>query len=222
MGCTSLNKDDLCNYICHQINSIFPDKHQVAPIELKKYIKDTLERTINCLGKIRRSAFHKNGEPYFNHLHSNAYSMFLYLLSNTAFEVENSATQTVEKIFYLNKVLNGVDILWDTPLKEYFYFSRPLGTTIGNLATYGNYFVIFQGCTVGGSSLGYPTIGDGVILYTNCSLLGKCKVGNYVQLSAHSSVFNMDIPDSTTVFGFSTKNQFKTTRNTTLHEFFYL
>lgn len=216
----SLNKADLALYLSKQLNHFFPDSNPVSSHEISRYLSDALDRTRLCLGKINRSVFHRNGEAYFDHLHSNANSMFLYLLSNTIFQVENHCTMLAKKLFYLNKNLNSVDVLWDTLLQEYFYFCRPLGTTLANSANYGNYFVVFQGCTVGGSRKGFPIIGNGVIIYTNSSVMGNCRIGDNVRIGAHSSVFNSEIPPNTTVFGHSKKNSFSITPKDALKEFF--
>ncbi|MGL1902901.1 MAG: hypothetical protein OCC49_12240 [Fibrobacterales bacterium] len=217
----SLKTQALTEYVCKQLNVQFPDGQEVKPHELLSSIDEALGRSLVNFGKINRTCFQKNGEAYFNHLHSNAYSMFLYLLSNVVYVKENGVTHVVEKVFYLNKLLNGVDVLWDTPLKEYFYFSRPLGTTLGNMATYGNYFVVLQGCTVGASSTRYPEFGDAVVMYTNSTVMGGV-IGNNVQISAHASTFEADIPDNTTVFGLSTGNTFKPTRPNMIERFFNL
>ena len=68
----------------------------------------------------------------------------------------------------------------------------------------GHDVTIFQGCTTGknfgGNHSGYPTIGDNVILFAGCKVLGKVKIGNNVIVGANAVVTH-DVPDDCVVAG---------------------
>ena len=66
----------------------------------------------------------------FNYLHPDHYAMFLYLLANTVSRGDR-ANPLPFRLFYLNKVLHGLDVYHDTELPEVFQFMHPLGTVLG-------------------------------------------------------------------------------------------
>lgn len=109
------------------------------------------------------------------------------------------------KIYYLNKIMNCVDLFYEIELPEKFGAEHPVGSVMGR-ATYGNDFFFYQGCTVGitnnlDGSYNYPIIGENVCMYPNSCILGKCKIGNNVNIGVGAIIKNEDIPDNSTVFG---------------------
>ncbi len=72
-------------------------------------------------------------------------------------------------------------------------------------AKYNDYFLFYQGCTVGGNRKGnkleYPIIESHVTMYSNSKILGASYIGNNVILAANSYVINETIPDNSIVFG---------------------
>lgn len=69
--------------------------------------------------------------------------------------------------------------------------------------TYGNYFFINQGCTVGDNrklnKLFYPIVGHQVLMYAGASVIGMSK--NYVIIAANAHIVDQDIPSGCIVFG---------------------
>ena len=49
----------------------------------------------------------------------------------------------------------------------------------------------------------YPVIGNYVTLLANSSVLGGCKIGNYVTIGAGTMIKGEEIPDYSLVFGIS-------------------
>jgi len=130
--------------------------------------------------------------------------IFLYYLSHDIY-IHRESTVLCDKIYYLNKILNCVDLFYAINLPDAFGAEHPLGSVMGR-ATYGNGFFFYQGCTVGGTkakdgTIYYPQLGKDVKMYANSSILGRCKVGNNVQIGAGALVKNEDIPDNSIVFG---------------------
>ena len=61
---------------------------------------------------------------------------------------------------------------------------------------------IYQGVTIGSTKKEwYPEFGNRVILCSNSSVIGKCKVGNNIIFATNSFVLNEDIPDNSIVVG---------------------
>lgn len=195
---STLSKLELAAYVRGQLSIFFPDGSLLVDVE--PYLDETLCKLNYCFSHIYARYYKKNGKNYFSHLHSDQYSMFLYLLSNTIYK--HSGTKSLcEKLFYLNKVLHGIDIFYSVELPEIFVFCHPLGTVLGH-AQYSNFFSIYQNCTVGSNAEGlYPQMGENVTLYKGASVIGNCRIGNNCKISAHSLILNQDVPENNIFIG---------------------
>lgn len=197
----SLSESELAGYIVYQLNRSFPDR-RVLVRQVATYLIHALERAEHCFARITNKYFSQDGQACFNHLHTDQYAMLLYLLGHTIHRMGgNPALAT--KTYALNKALHAIDLLYEVELPEVFYFQHPLGTVLGR-AHYGNYFAVYQRCTVGGNpELQYPTLGTGVVLYAGSAVIGKCQVGDNCALSADTTVIDQDLPANGIVFGHS-------------------
>jgi serine O-acetyltransferase len=120
-------------------------------------------------------------------------------LSNQAWR-ENKIT-LAEKLFYLNKALNGFDCFYSVELPKIFMLVHPVGTVLGN-AKYQDYLVVYQNVTVGSTLSGqYPEFSQGCILYSKASVIGKCKLGENAIVGANCLVINTDVAKHCTVVG---------------------
>ena len=106
---TTLNKQELCDYVSKQLNVFFPDNKSNVTKKIETVIVAVLERVEKCFSKIT-VRYYKNskGKTFFNHLNGDHYSMFLYLLSNQIFETLGDE-DTASKCFLLNKTMFGLD-----------------------------------------------------------------------------------------------------------------
>lgn len=195
-----MTAEDLCAYVARQLNHFFPDNRPVSPDQLRLVMGETLERTCTCFTGIEKKKFRSDGQIMFNYLHPDHYAMFLYLLSNTVSR-RDRANPLAFRLFYLNKVMHGLDAYPDTELPEIFQFMHPLGTILGQ-AKYGNYFCVYQGCSVGSDENGiFPEIGEHVILYAGASVIGNSKIGDNVVIGATAMILNRDIPANKVILG---------------------
>lgn len=201
---SSLSNQALANYISSQLNNFFPDENLTTPAQLLGVIQKAEDRVYHCFSNIRKKYFHENGVTHFNHLISDQYCMYLYMLANHNY-TEGGDEVLSTKLYYLNKALNGVDIFYTTQLPSIFLLVHPLGTIIGR-GTFSDYFIAYQGCTVGCVNDGaFPTFEGETILYANSKVLGGCTVGENVCFAANASVVNTDIPANKIVMGQSPK-----------------
>ena len=197
MLCT-LSKSELAAYVRGQLSIFFPDGGLLVDIE--PYLDETLSKLDYCIRHIFDRYYKKDGENYFNHLHTDQYSMFLYLLSSVIYK-HGGNKNLCEKIFYLNKALHGIDAFYSVELPEIFMFCHPLGTVLGH-AEYSNFLLVYQNCTVGSNADGfYPHIGEYVALYKGASVIGDCRIGNNCKVSAHSLILNQDVPENSIFIG---------------------
>lgn len=137
--------------------------------------------------------------PYFNPFHSCQYAIFLYSYARIV-AMEANAVLLADKLYYLNKMMNSVDLYHQIELPAIWGCEYPLGSIMGR-ATFGEYFYFYQGCTVGGDHNSYPVIGHHVRLFANSTVLGESYIGNNVWIGAGALVKNAEIPDNSLVFG---------------------
>ena len=79
-------------------------------------------------------------------------------------------------------------------MKFIFLIFHGSGTMLGK-ATYGNFFVALQGCTIGAHHGKYPTLGQGVALAAQSSIIGPCQIGHGASVSCQTGLFQTDVPD---------------------------
>jgi len=190
----------LAAYVAHQLATFFPDGRGAIAPDLQPHVDAALERTRLCFAGIERKKFREGGRILFNYLHPDHYAMFLYLLANTVAR-RDRLDPLAFRVYYLNKVLHGLDAYPDTELPEVFQFMHPVGTILGQ-AAYGNHFCVYQGCSVGSDEDGvFPHLGDHVILYAGASVIGSSVIGSNVVVGAMALVLNQTVPDDKVVIG---------------------
>ena len=187
-----------------QLNSLFSLSNEEQHIIIS-HLKEVSNKCYNNF-KHSKNKYYKDGdgEIIFNPFHSVQYMIFLYYLSSIIFDSHGSIP-LCDKIYYLNKILNSVDLFYAIKLPEHFDSEHPLGSVMGR-AKYTNGFFFYQGCTVGGTrdkngTLYYPKISENVTMYSNSSILGKCQIGKNVKIGAGCIIKNQDIPSDCIVFG---------------------
>lgn len=194
----SLSKLELSDYLINQLNNHFPDSKLINSKEILKSLDLTLDRLENCLTKAQLNRYKKDGIPYFNHLFSDTYMLFLCYLGNTVWNQTHDIT-LASKIYYLNKIMHSFDCMYDNKIPDVFLIVHGIGTIMGK-ADYSNYFVIYQGCTIGASHGIYPKIGVGVSVTANSSIIGKCTIGDRATISTKTTIFQKDVPKDHTAF----------------------
>lgn len=185
------------------------------PISLKEYelveiaSKFALNRTDKCIGEVDNKYFHVDGNNYFNPFHSGQWLIYLYYLSNAIslnkfdknvnYDVK-IRKELADKLYYLNKIMHSVDIYHEVELPTSFFLEHPVGTVLGR-AQYGNGFMAYQNCTVGGNKGKYPILGNNFRMMSGSKILGNSIVGENVTLAANTYVKDTNLPDGVTVFG---------------------
>ena len=196
---SSLNADQLAIYTARQLNHFFPDPEPAQPEKLLPAVEWTLDR----LYKLHRSTadkyYFQNGQPYFDHLHGDQYATYIYFLSRYCV-TELGSRNLAAKLYLLNKALFAVDIYFEVELPEIFLLCHPVGTVLGR-ASYQDYLVVSQSCTVGGVGDTYPTLGFGVVLCADVSVVGGCKLGDDSCIGAGSLLVSFDVPAGHTAVG---------------------
>lgn len=200
--------DNMTNYLGRQLEFFFPDNVRIQESELKKAIEVSLKELQTSFSYLDDKYYRGSFDQVFNYLHGDHYSMFLYLVSKNAYRIvgnENFSSKT----FLLNKSLHGIDVFYKVTMPEVFFFVHPLGTILGN-ATYGNFFSVYQGCTVGAkiNNYVYPVFGERTVLYSNASVIGDCKCGDNVVFGAGSRVIDTKVDSYKMVLNTYPDNRF--------------
>ncbi len=196
---SSLTSEQMANYLIRQVNNIFPDQVELL-FDLESQITSCYEKLEFCFSNIKRKYYYDDEKVIFNHLNSDQYATFLYFLANQIYK-ELKVEDFPAKLFYLNKIMNGLDLFYKVEMPEIFLLVHPVGTVIGN-AKFSNYLVIYQNCSIGSDESGiYPEFGEGVILYSKSSVIGNCKIGSNVVIAANSFILNQDIPNDSIAIG---------------------
>ena len=73
-----------------------------------------------------------------------------------------------------------------------FYIGHSVGIVLAK-ATYGERLVLYQNSTIGRHKDRIPVIGDGVVVYPNCAIIGRCDVGAGAVISQGTSVLDAKV-----------------------------
>lgn len=202
--------------VVHQVKCFFGAKDGQMDLLNEKNIKEAIIRTENCLNKMNNkyyvsTNYPPNGESRINLYNSVMNCIFLYWLSRNLFL--SSDFRLADQIYYLNKMLNSVELFYEVTLPSVWSCEHPLGSVMGR-ASYGDYFFFYQGCTVGGNirkdgAIVYPVIGDHVKMYSNSKILGNSHIGDHTIISANCYIKDQDVPSRVIVFGQSPNLEFK-------------
>lgn len=198
----SMSTGELSLMVSKQLNHFIPDSFAVEASEINELMAECVDRIKNCFKWINNKYYTNEEEIFFNHLQSDHYCAFIYLLSNTAYKQGNLPVAT--KLFLLNKYLHGLDLYFSVQLPEVFMLVHPVGSVIGN-AQYGNFFVAYQNCTIGSTFKDgkyiYPLFGDNVIMYARSAVIGSCHIESNVVIAANSFVLNSQVDANSVVTG---------------------
>jgi serine O-acetyltransferase len=100
--------------------------------------------------------------------------------------------------------ITGIDIHPGATIGRGFFIDHGTGVVIGGTAIVGNDVTIYQGVTLGGTSLQrkkrHPTLGDNVVVGSGAAVLGDITIGDNVKIGANSVVVK-DVPANSTVVG---------------------
>lgn len=199
--------ENLENTVKHQIRNNFGlNNNEEKRLELA--IGAANRKSKKCFEKMKNQYYRIHDEDSVNAFHSGQYTVFLYWLSNIIAKANLEDTELSSKLYYLNKMLNGLDCYYEVELPSIFSAEHAVGSVIGR-AKYGNMFSFCQMCTVGNNNSQYPVIGNNVKMYSGSKILGNCNIGNNVIISANSYVLDQNIPSNSIYFGQPRDNAIK-------------
>jgi serine O-acetyltransferase len=105
---------------------------------------------------------------------------------------------------HIARFLTGIEIHPGATIGKGVFIDHGMGVVIGETAIVGDYALIYQGVTLGGtgkeSGKRHPTLGENVVVGTGAKILGNIQIGNSVRIGAGSVVLR-DVPSECTVVG---------------------
>ncbi|OUL24714.1 serine O-acetyltransferase [Nostoc sp. 106C] len=107
-------------------------------------------------------------------------------------------------ISHLSRFFTGIEIHPGAVIGKGVFIDHGMGVVIGETAIVGDYALIYQGVTLGGtgkeSGKRHPTLGSHVVVGAGAKVLGNIQIGDRVRVGAGSVVLR-DVPSDTTVVG---------------------
>jgi serine O-acetyltransferase len=202
---SSVNLVDLGKILFNQIKSNFYFLSGNERRTLTEAIPIAMKRVENCFKHINNKYYYDGERITFNPFHSGQYLIFLYYLSNSVYKVYGDEI-LASKLYFLNKIMNSIDLYYQVEMPDVFFMEHPVGTVIGR-ANMKNNLIVYQNCTIGGSYIDneiyYPEIGTNVTLFSYSCILGKSVIGENTIVSSHCYIKNEIIPNNSIVFGSS-------------------
>ncbi|MBW4624002.1 MAG: serine O-acetyltransferase [Brasilonema octagenarum HA4186-MV1] len=107
-------------------------------------------------------------------------------------------------ISHISRFLTGIEIHPGAKIGTGVFIDHGMGVVIGETAVVGDYSLIYQGVTLGGTGKEtgkrHPTLGNHVVVGAGAKVLGNINIGEHVRIGAGSVVLR-DVPSNTTVVG---------------------
>ena len=99
--------------------------------------------------------------------------------------------------------ITGIEIHPGAKIGKGLLIDHGSGVVIGETAEIGDYCLLYQGCTLGGTGKDHgkrhPTLGNNVMVGAGAKILGPFKVGDNAKIAANAVVLKEVPPNSTAV-----------------------
>jgi serine O-acetyltransferase len=109
---------------------------------------------------------------------------------------------------HVGRVLTGIEIHPGAKIGRRLFIDHGMAVVIGETAEIGDDVTLYQGVTLGGTSLHqgkrHPTLGDGVIVGSGAQVLGGFTVGAQARVGANAVVL-AEVPPGVSVVGIPAK-----------------
>lgn len=105
---------------------------------------------------------------------------------------------------HISRFITGIEIHPGATIGKGVFIDHGMGVVVGETAIVGDYCLIYQGVTLGGtgkeSGKRHPTLGENVVVGAGAKVLGNIQIGNNVRIGAGSVVLR-EVPSDCTVVG---------------------
>jgi serine O-acetyltransferase len=112
-------------------------------------------------------------------------------------------------VSHIGRVVTGIEIHPGARIGKRVFMDHGMGIVIGETAEVGDDVTLYQGVTLGGTSIErgqkrHPTIGNGVIVSSHAQILGPFRVGDGARIGAQAVVLS-EVPEGATMVGIPAK-----------------
>jgi serine O-acetyltransferase len=108
----------------------------------------------------------------------------------------------------ISRFITGIEIHPGAIIGRRFFIDHGMGVVIGETSEIGDDVTLYQGVTLGGTSLEkgkrHPTLESGVIVGSGAQVLGPLKIGAAARIGANAVVLQ-DVPHGATMVGIPAK-----------------
>lgn len=174
-----------------QLDTLAPDTPEPSKLS-EDIMAEALSQANNAVAPL----IGRQGRP-IDQMVSWEAALLLYYLARGLRRDGHSRLAT--RVFLVNKALHGIDLFPDVEMPARFLIGHTVGMVFAK-ADYGEWCIFHQGCTVGRLLDARPRLGEGVVMYPNSSIIGRCDVGRNTVLSAGVQLLNTDTPGDCIVF----------------------
>ena len=106
---------------------------------------------------------------------------------------------------HLSRIINGIEIHPGAKIGKRVFIDHGLGVVIGETSEIGDDCTIYQGVTLGGTSLykgvkRHPTLGKGVVVSAGAKVLGGFTIGDFARVGSNAVVLK-EVPANATAVG---------------------
>lgn len=134
------------------------------------------------------------------------HALIYYRVAHWAWE--NGFTTLGRFISHIGRFLSGIEIHPGAKIGKGVFFDHGMGIVIGETAEIGDNVTLYQGVTLGGTSLDggkrHPTLEDGVIVGAGAKILGPILIGHNARIGSNAVVVK-SVMDNSTVIGIPAK-----------------
>ena len=139
-------------------------------------------------------------------LYSGLHAIISYRIANALFKAKVPILPRL--ISQAARFLTGIEIHPGAKIGRRFFIDHGMGVVIGETTEIGDDVVLYQGVTLGGVSLKkgkrHPTVGIGVVIGAQATILGPVVIGDGAMVGAGSVVVK-DIPSGAVAVGVPAK-----------------
>jgi serine O-acetyltransferase len=130
------------------------------------------------------------------------WAIFNYRIANRVYK--HGFQRTGRFIMGVSQILTNIDIHPNAQIGNGVFIDHGFGVVIGETAILEDNILIYQGVTLGGTSLEkgkrHPTIKRGTVIGAGAKVLGNITIGQNSKIGANSVVVK-DVPDNSTAVG---------------------
>jgi len=129
------------------------------------------------------------------------HALIYYRMANWMWN--NGFTTVARFISHFGRFLSGIEIHPAAKIGKGVFIDHGMGVVIGETAEVGDNVTLYQGVTLGGTSLHggkrHPTLEDGVIVGAGAKVLGPITVGRNARIGSNAVVVKPVMEDATVI-----------------------